>query len=105
MTTDHLQLVTRRHFLNQSQLGIGAIALSSLLVRDGVGADNAKALPDVINPLAPKQPHFAAKAKQVIYLHMTGSPPNLDMWDYKPELVKRDGEDCPDTFLKGRTFA
>jgi len=48
-----------------------------------------------VNPLAPRQPHFPAKAKQVIYLHMTGSPPNLDMWDYKPELVKHDGEDLP----------
>src|SRR5437763_3723612 len=102
MTTDHLQLVTRRHFLQQSQLGIGAIALSSLFARDGVAATP---LPTVINPLAPKQPHFPAKAKQVIYLHMTGSPPNLDLWDYKPELVKRDGEDCPESFLAGRRFA
>ncbi len=49
--------------------------------------------------------HFAAKAKRVIYLHLTGSPPNLDLYDYKPELVKRTGEPCPDEFLKGRTFA
>jgi len=93
--------LTRRHFLQQSQLGLGAIALSSLLTRDCP----ATPLPTVVNPLAPHQPHFPAKAKQVIYLHMTGSPPNLDLWDYKPELVKRDGKDCPDTFLKGRTFA
>ncbi len=97
----HLQHFTRRHFLHQSQLGLGAIALSSLLGRDCP----ADSLPSVVNPLAPRQPHFPAKAKQVIYLHMTGSPPNLDLWDYKPELVKRDGQDCPDTFLKGRTFA
>jgi len=96
-----LQLLTRRHFLRQSQLGLGAIALSSLLARDGA----ATPLSAVVNPLAPRQPHFPATAKQVIYLHMTGSPPNLDLWDYKPELVKRDGQDCPDTFLKGRTFA
>src|SRR5436309_6196188 len=107
----HLQHLTRRHFLQQSQLGLGAIALSSLLARDcpATPADGTRSvpttLPAVINPLAPKQPHFPAKAKQVIYLHMTGSPPNLDLWDYKPELVKRDGEDCPETFLKGRTFA
>ena len=93
--------LTRRHFLQQSQLGFGAIALSSLLARDGVSAP----LPEVVNPLAARRPHFAAKAKQVIYLHMTGSPPNLDLWDFKPELVKRDGEECPDSFLKGRTFA
>src|SRR5881296_1386832 len=99
-----LQYLTRRHFLQQSQLGLGSIALSALLARDGISATLSK-VPGVINPLAPRQPHFPAKAKQVIYLHMTGSPPNLDLWDYKPELVKRDGQDCPDTFLKGRTFA
>ena len=49
--------------------------------------------------------HFAGKAKRVIYLHLTGSPPHLDLWDYKPELVKRDGQDCPDAFLKGKRFA
>jgi hypothetical protein len=96
-----LHLLTRRHFLQQSQVGLGAIALSSLLAGDGAG----EKLPEVINPLAPKLPHYPGKAKQVIYLHMTGSPPNLDMWDYKPELVKRDGEDCPQTFLAGRQFA
>jgi len=52
-----------------------------------------------------KAPHFAAKAKRVIYLHMTGSPPNLDMFDYKPALAKYDGKDCPDEFLAGKTFA
>lgn len=46
-----------------------------------------------------------AKAKNVIYLHMAGSPPVLDMFDYKPELIKHDGEDCPDEFLKGKRFA
>src|SRR3954470_13849322 len=107
----HLQHLTRRHFLQQSQLGLGAIALSSLLGLDcpAAPADGTRSvtttLSGVVNPLAPRQPHFAPKAKQVIYLHMTGSPPNLDLWDYKPELVKRDGQDCPDTFLKGRTFA
>jgi len=97
----NLQHLTRRHFLKQNQLGLGAIALSSLL---GEGA-SAAPQDEAINPLTPKSPHFPAKAKQVIYLHMTGSPPNLDMWDYKPELVKRDGQDCPDSFLAGRQFA
>ena len=45
------------------------------------------------------------RAKRVIYLHLTGSPPNLDVYDYKPELNKRDGQDCPQEFLAGRTFA
>jgi hypothetical protein len=98
---ERLELLTRRHFLRESQLGLGAIALSSLLG----GESGASPVPGVINPLAPRLPHFPAKAKQVIYLHMTGSPPNLDLWDYKPELVKRDGQDCPENFLAGKQFA
>ena len=57
------------------------------------------------NPLLPRAPHFAPKAKRVIYLHLTGSPPHLDMWDYKPELGKRTDQDCPDEFVKGKKFA
>lgn len=55
--------------------------------------------------MSPKKPHFEPKAKRVIYLHMTGSPPNLDLFDYKPELIARDGEDCPQSFLEGKKFA
>jgi hypothetical protein len=57
------------------------------------------------NPLLPRKPHFPTKAKRVIYIHLTGSPPHLDMWDYKPELVKRTDQECPDEFVKGKTFA
>ena len=92
---------TRRHFLSASGVGVGAIALSSL-----TGATASADIPiDATQPLAKRNPHFEAKAKRVIYLHLTGSPPNLDLYDYKPELVKRTGEPCPDEFLKGRTFA
>jgi len=91
---------TRRHFLKDGALGLGSLALASCF-----GGPVAAAPGDVINPLAPKQPHFPGKATRVIYLHMTGSPPNLDMYDYKPELVKHSGEPCPDQFLKGRKFA
>src|SRR5262245_27377352 len=97
---EHWQQLTRRHFLQRGAIGLGGIALSTFLKNDLV-AGLAKAA----DPLAPRAPHFAPRAKHVIYLHLTGSPPNLDIWDYKPELVKRDGQDCPDTFLKGRTFA
>jgi hypothetical protein len=96
----HLQLATRRQFLRDCQLGLGGLALASLL---GEGA--AAAAQEPVNPLAPKEPHFAAKAKRVIYLHLTGSPPHLDLYDYKPELVKHDGQPCPDEFLKGKRFA
>ena len=95
-----LQNVTRRHFLQGSGLNVGAIALASLM--DGP----SQAAPvEIANPLAPRQPHFPAKAKRVIYLHMTGSPPHLDLFDYKPELVKRNEEICPAEFFDGKRFA
>jgi len=94
--------LTRRHFLSQSSLGIGAIALSQLL-----GHDRARgaALTAPADPMAARLPHFAPKAKRVIYLHLEGSPPNLDLFDYKPELIRLDGQDTPDSYLKGRRFA
>jgi len=85
--------ITRRNFLQASSLGIGSLALSQLM-----GAESS-------NPLAPRKPHFAPKAKRVIYLHMSGAPPHLDLFDYKPALVKHDGENCPDMYLKGKRFA
>lgn len=93
---DRLQHSTRRQFLNSAgQFSLGAIALQAM---------QAKGSPQV-NPLSPKQPQYAAKAKRVIYLHMSGGPPHLDLFDYKPALVKHSNEDCPDSILKGRTFA
>jgi hypothetical protein len=95
-----LQQQTRRHFFQQTTAGIGGIALGSLLAGETPATERS-----AINPLAPTEPHFAPRGKRVIYLHMTGSPPNLDLFDHKPELVKRDGQDCPDEFLAGREFA
>src|SRR5262249_44933634 len=69
------------------------------------GARAAAVETRVVNPLAPKQPPFRGRAKSVIVLHMAGSPPHLDLFDYKPELVKRTGQDCPQEFLKGKRFA
>ncbi len=86
---------TRRHFLRAGATGLGALALAELQSRAAAPAD----------PLAPRPPHFAGKAKRVIYLHMAGSPPHLDLFDYKPELVRRNGQDVPDAFLRGRRFA
>lgn len=101
-----IQSQTRRHFLEASGVGLGAMALAGMLQQDGVAAPgDASSSVNEINPLAPRSPHFAAKAKRVIYLHLTGSPPHLDMYDYKPELVKRDGQACPDEFVKGKRFA
>jgi len=98
---ENIRLNTRRHFLKNCGMGLGGAALSNLLGNNALGAS----LEAPENPLLPKAAHYAPKAKRVIYLHLTGSPPHLDMFDYKPELVKRDGQDCPDAFLKGKTFA
>lgn len=94
----HLQHVTRRQFLRNGSLGLGAMALSSLL-----GGGSATAAGPVAGGAG--KPHFPARAKRVIYIHLSGSPPNLDLFDYKPELLARDGQDCPDSFLKGKKFA
>jgi hypothetical protein len=94
--------MTRRHFLRESQVGLGSVALASLLAGDAP-ADTDKGRAG--DPLAPRKSHFAPRATRVIYLHLTGSPPHLDLFDYKPELVKRDGQPCPETFLKGKRFA
>ncbi len=96
---ENLQQITRRNFLKTAgQFSLGAIALSTLMGRDARAVTPG-------NPLAPKQPHFAPKAKRVIYLHMSGGPPHLDLFDYKPELVKWNDKPCPDEFLKGKQFA
>jgi len=96
-----LEHQTRRTFLRSAgHFSLGAIAMESLL---NAKADVAPTDPS--RPLAPRSPHFTPKAKRVIYLHMSGAPPHLDIFDYKPELVKRNGQDCPDQFLKGRRFA
>jgi hypothetical protein len=87
-----LQLLTRRHFFEQSALGIGALALSSLIDEELFAA-------------APQAPHFAAKAKHVIYLFMAGAPSQLDLFDHKPTLNRYDGQPAPDEVVKGERFA
>jgi hypothetical protein len=97
---DLLHAQTRRHFLQRAgQFSLGSIALNALL------GTSASGLTAEANPLAPRKPHYAPKAKRVVYLHMSGGPPHLDIFDYKPELVKHDGEFAPDQFVKGKKFA
>ena len=94
---------TRRHFLRDSALGLGGVALS-MLGGDISQAATAGASAEV-DPFLPKQTHFAPRAKNVIFLSMSGGPPHLDLFDYKPELVSRDGQDCPESLTKGKQFA
>jgi hypothetical protein len=99
-----LHFHTRRHFLKESAMGLGALALGSLFGCSQSGSNKVAAF-DELNPLAPKAPPFAGKAKSVIYLHMAGAPSQLELFDYKPALQKLNGQDCPPSLLEGKRFA
>ncbi len=96
------EVVTRRHFFRDCQVGLGAMALGSLLQEDGGAA--AKGKPS-LGALASRKPHFTPKAKHVIYLHMAGSPPQQDLFDFKPKLIELNMKPCPKEILKGERFA
>ena len=98
---NYLQQQTRRHFFGRCGVGVGSIALGSLMHR-GVIAANARTDQ---NPLAPKPSHFPAKAKSIIYLFMAGGPSQLEMWDYKPKLAELNGQPIPDSYIEGKRFA
>src|ERR1051325_6169398 len=87
--------LSRRWFLQQCGVGLGAIALGSLFGSNALGAIAGN------NPLAPKQPHFKPRAKRVIYLFQAGGPSHLELFDNKPELAKYDGKLPPADLLKG----
>ena len=80
---------TRRKFLERAGLGCGSLALTNLLLQEGIVSGQA---PES-NPLAERRAHYTPRAKAVIWLFQTGSPSQVDTFDYKPELQKRDGKD------------
>lgn len=100
---EHLRAITRRHFFARTGMGLGAIALSSLL-SDSAAARGAVDLLRT-DPLAPKPSHFKPRAKAVIYLNQTGAPSQFDTFEYKKTLVDLDGRPVPDEYLKGQRFA
>src|SRR5438093_2001207 len=89
--------LTRRHFFSRCGLGLGSIALASL-VNEAQGAALA-------NPIALKRPHFRPRAKNVIYLFMAGGPSQLELFDYKPKLIELNGQPIPDSYIAGKRFA
>jgi len=93
------RLVTRRHFFRDCSVGLGSLALASLF------SDRTLAAEKGANPLAPKSPHFPARAKRVIYLFQAGGPSQLELFDHKPGLAKYNGKPCPPELLKGQTLA
>ena len=88
---EHQRLITRRQFFGRTACGIGSAALASLLSSDGFAQTVA--------------PHFAPKAKRVIYLFMDGAPTHVDLFDYKPKLQELHGTPIPDEYLAGKRFS
>jgi hypothetical protein len=107
--TMHLQTtpIGRRTLLQRGGLGIGAYALAEMLGQENAFGSDVKqrATDRPTGPSSVKSPHFPAKAKSVIYLHMVGAPSHLDLFDLKPELQKRSGEDCPEHLFESGKFA
>lgn len=99
----NLQELTRRHFFSECRVGLGKLALASLLA--GNQSTFAADSKSPINLMAPKPPHFPAKAKQVIYLFMAGAPSQLELFDYKPLLAKHDGQPVPEEVVKDQRYA
>ncbi|MGI9427201.1 MAG: DUF1501 domain-containing protein [Bythopirellula sp.] len=93
---------TRRHFFNRCFVGLGGIAVGSLLDDGRLLAGTRDRMR---NPLAPRDPHFSPKAKRVIYLFMAGGPSQFETWLHRPELARLDGQPTPDSFLEGQRFA
>src|SRR5690242_11280697 len=90
--------VTRRWFLEQCGVGLGAVALGQLLGVRGHAAEAVAATS--LNPMAPKAPHYAPRAKRVLFLFMAGAPSHLELFDNKPQLAKFNGTLPPAELVK-----
>src|SRR5437764_1374390 len=106
-----LQAQTRRHFLRSLGSGMGSLVLGASLA-NYAAANESQAEKSTLSfarnattPLSPLPPQFPAKVRRVIYLHMAGAPSQLELYEYKPELKRLDGQDCPASFLAGKRFA
>ncbi|MEM8526909.1 MAG: DUF1501 domain-containing protein [Bacteroidota bacterium] len=95
--------VSRRNFLTKTSMGLGAMALGSLIGGNVIGQHAAPtAVSSPIDGILNNLPHFAPKAKRVVYLFMSGGPSQMDIYDYKPALEKMHGKDLPDSVRKGQ---
>src|SRR5688572_15092789 len=94
-----LQAETRRHFIKESAMGLGALAMGALFGCGTKQSSTSTIMFDPARPLLPKPPPMPGKAKSVIFLHMAGAPSQLELFDFKPELAKMNGMDCPQSFL------
>ena len=99
--------LTRREFFGRTATGIGTVALADLLRRDGLAAPEHNAvcsLPSGIGGL-PALPHFAPRAKHVIYLFQNGAPTHVDLFDWKPKLQQMHGQPVPEEYVGGKRFS
>src|SRR6266850_3079904 len=103
MNWQQFQLIqTRRDFFRKCAAGVGMAALGDLLTADGLTA--ASSLP-LVSPLAPREPHFAPKAKHVIFMFMEGGPSQYELFDEKPALEKYNGQALPPSLTKDLKLA
>src|SRR6201996_1778432 len=110
-----LQAQTRRHFLRSFTAGVGSMFLGTLgspfvsavgAAERGIDGSPRLEFPrDPSHPLSVLPPQFAARAKRIIYLHMAGAPSQLELFDYKPDLTRLDGQQCTASFLAGKRVA
>ena len=99
MHLEQARAATRRHFFAQAGLSVGSIALGSLLSEGRAAPLRSQ------SAMTAKRPMIPARAKSVIYLHMAGSPSQIDLFEHKPALTKFHGQPCPDEYLEGKRFA
>ena len=92
-----LQLLDRRGFLAHLGGGLGGVALLALLAEQATAEERSPWRPKILPeaPLVAREPHFAPKAKRIVHIFCSGACSQLDTWDYKPELIKRDGQPLP----------
>src|SRR4030095_1603351 len=99
---DYQALQNRRQFFGDSGLRLGGLALAFLGAKYLGGRALATVAPERVHPPLPGLPHFAPRAKNLIYLHMNGGPSQLDLWDYKPNLQAQFDKDLPDSVRMGQ---
>jgi hypothetical protein len=92
---------SRREWLFGAAYGLGGLTLNGFMPGGGVFSVPLAHAATFVDPLAPKEPHFTPKVKSVIWLHMDGAPSTLDLYDYKPDLIRLAGQEVPESFLKG----
>lgn len=87
---NYIKIQSRREFLSKTAMGFGTLGLASLMNPTSLIANN-----NIFDPTSPSLPHFAPKAKRVIYIHLSGAPSHMDLFDHKPLLNKMYGEELP----------